>query len=154
MKIEWVIIAEGFGAGGNGAITAIGIDQVLIIASRLPANTKRAVLAHLVADDSITDKELTLAVMVLAPSGQVLAAQTAPVKIGAPQWPDIPITFNIFTDIPMQLTEYGTYVVDVKVTAPDGDSIEHRAEFYVCEPPGAKAHPTPELPSTSELGNS
>lgn len=135
MKIEWVLIAEGFGVGGNGAITAIGIDQVLIIAPSLPATTKRAVLVHLIADDSVADKDLTLAVKVSTPSGQVLAAQTTPAKIGAPQWPDIPLTFNIFIDVPMQLTEYGTYVVDVKVTCPDGNVVEHQAEFYVCEPP-------------------
>jgi len=140
VKIEWVLIAEGFGVGGNGAITAIGIDQVLIIAPSLPAAIKRAILVHLTADDNtMTDKELTLAVKVITPSGQVLAAQTIPGKVTPPQWPDIPLTFNIFIDVPMQLTEYGTYVVDVKVTPPDGGRIEHQTEFYVCEPPDAKA---------------
>lgn len=136
MKVEWVIIAEGLGTAGNGAITAIGINQVLIIASTLPINTKRAIMVHLVDDDdSLADKELGLGVKVLSPSGKILVAQTAPARTGKPQWPDIPVTFDIFTEIGLLLAEYGTYVVDVEVTLPDGTGTQAQANFYVRKPP-------------------
>jgi hypothetical protein len=135
VKIEWIIIAEGIGSASNGAITAIGLNQVLIVAPSLPVTTKRAVMVHLVLDDdSLTNVELGLAIKVLSPSGQVLAAQTAPAIVGTPQWADLPITYDIFSEFPMRLSEYGTYVVNVEITRPDGSSTKGQANFYVREP--------------------
>lgn len=145
MKIEWMIIAEGFATNGSGAITAIGVDQIMIITPILPITTKRAVMVHVVADDeSFADKELGLAIKVLSPSGQVLAAQTAPAKAGPRQWADIPVTFDIFTEFPLRLTEFGTYVVDIEVSHPDGMRVQGQTDFYVREPLDAEGNvPTP-----------
>jgi hypothetical protein len=135
MKIEWIILAEGFGSASNGAVTAIGVNQNLIVTPNLPVMTKRAIMVHLGADDgSFTDSELGLAVKVLSPSGEVVAAQTSSMKTGAPPWPDLPVTFDVFAEFPMRLAEYGTYVTDVGITAPDGTPAKAQASFYVRAP--------------------
>jgi hypothetical protein len=135
MRIEWIILAEGLGSASNGAVTAIGVNQNLIVAPSLPVMTKRAIMVHLTADDDrFTNAELGLAIKVLSPSGQVVAAQTSSAKTGAPPWPDLPATFDVFAEFPMRLAEYGAYVTDIEVTAPDGAQAQAQASFYVRAP--------------------
>jgi hypothetical protein len=137
MKIEWLILAEGLGTAANGAVTAIGVNQNLVVTPTLPVMTKRAVLAHLAAeDDTLANTELGVSTKVLGPAGQVLAAQTASAKTGTPLWTDLPITFDLFAEFPLRLADYGTYVVEVEVTGPDGSAAKSRANFYVREPVG------------------
>jgi hypothetical protein len=135
MKIEWIFLAEGFGTAANGVVTAIGVNQNLIVAPALPITTKRAVLAHLVAEEgTLANAELGVSAKVLGPTGQVIAAQTAPATIGSPLWPDLPITFDLFAEFPLRLADYGTYVVEVEVTRPDGSTAKGHANFYVTKP--------------------
>lgn len=135
MKIEWTILAEGLGTSANGAVTAIGLNQNLIVTPTLPVMTKRAVLAHLIAeDDGLTNSELGISVRVLSPVGQVLAAQTGAGIIGIPPWPDLPAAFDLFAEFPLRLADYGNYVVEVDVTGADGISMKGQASFYVRSP--------------------
>jgi hypothetical protein len=135
MKIEWTILAEGLGTAANGAVTAIGLNQNLILTPTLPVMTKRAVLAHLTAEDgALAEAELGIAVRVLSPVGQVLAALTTLGKVGPQPWPDLPVSFDLYTELPLRLTDYGTYVVEVDVTGPEGASAKSQTNFYVRGP--------------------
>ena len=135
MRIEWVILAEGFGMASSGALTAIGLNQNLIIATTLPTMAKRAVLAHVTAGDgSLADSELGVAIEVIAPSGQRLVNQTGVAKAGPPLWPDLPVSVDIFTEFPVDLHEYGTYSIAVKITGPDGTEATGEVSFHVHAP--------------------
>jgi hypothetical protein len=135
MKIEWVILAEGFGSASNGAVTAIGVNQNLIIAPSLPVTTKRGIMVHLVADDdSLADAELELAVSILNPSGKTLVAQASSMRTAVPQWPDLPVTFDIFAEFPLRLSEYGSYTIDISVSAPHGEQATGTTSLHVRPP--------------------
>jgi hypothetical protein len=135
MKIEWIIIAEGLGSASNGAMTVIGINQNLVVTQSAPVITKRAVIAHLVTHDgSLADKELGVSIKVLAPAGQVLAAQTVPAKTGTPLWADMQVTFDIFAEFPLRLPDYGDYTFAVEVTGPSGETVTGQTYLYVRKP--------------------
>lgn len=135
MKIEWAILAEGIGTASNGAVTVIGANQNLIVSPTLPVSAKRAVMVHLTADeDDLTGVDLRVALSVMSPSGAVLAEQAGSAETGEPQWPDLPVTFDIFTEFSMQLTEYGPHVVNVTVERQNGENVASKVNLYVYEP--------------------
>jgi hypothetical protein len=135
VKIEWIILAEGLGTASNGAVTAIGVNQNMIAIPSLPATTKRAVMAHVTADDgTLAGFELGVSITVLGPSGQALVTQTGIAKGGTPLWPDLPVSVDIFTEFHVPLQEYGTHVVQVRISALDGDEEMGDVNFYVFAP--------------------
>ena len=135
MKIEWIILAEGLGTASNGAVTAIGVNQNLIVTPSLPATTKRAILAHVTADEgTLAGFEFGVSITVLGPSGQAIVTQTGMAKAGTPLRPDLPVSVDVFTEFPVTLQEYGTHVVQVRVSALDGAEEMGGVNFYVLAP--------------------
>ena len=136
MKMEWILLAEGLGQDAKGAITAIGLNQNILAAPSLPATTKRAVVAHLVADDEPleTGDKITLRFSVTSPSGQVVAAQTAQATVGPVLWPDLPAISDLPVDMVLTFNEYGTHRFEVAVQTTGGEELEGQIDFYVVAP--------------------
>ena len=135
MKLEWIILAEGFGTASNGAVTAIGINQEVIITPSLPATTKRGVFAHFVdSSGSIAGQELEVTLTVTDPGGKTILTQTAPARMNAnPPWPELAKGIDVFLEIPLRLSEYGAYEISLSLKLPDGETIVGRVRFYVKE---------------------
>lgn len=133
MKLEWIVLAEGFGIASNGAVTAIGINQQVIIAPSLPTTTKRGVMAHFIdARPDIAGQELEVTITVSDPSGKPILANTVPARMSpVPQWPGIPPGIDIFLEIPLRVSEHGAYEIALSLKLPEGEPITGRIPFYV-----------------------
>lgn len=137
MKLDWIILAEGFGTSANGAVTVIGINQQVIIAPSLPTTTKRGVLAHF-SDSSgtLAGQELDVTISVNDPNGKPLITQTAPARMTPElQWPELPTGLDIYLEIPLRLSEYGSYEISLSLKQPGADPITGVVPFYVKKPP-------------------
>jgi len=136
MKLEWIILAEGFGTASNGAVTAIGINQHIIVSPTLPMTTKRGVLAHFIdAEPDIAGKELEVSLTVSDPNGKAILANTLPARLSpVPQWPGIPPGVDFFLEIPLRLSEYGAYEITFSVQLPEAEPVSGRVPFYVQGP--------------------
>jgi hypothetical protein len=133
-----MIIAEGFGTASNGAVTAIGVNQRIIVAPELPANSKRGVMAHFTeVESNLGGQDLEVSITVSDPSGKAIVANIAPARLSQlPQWPDVPPGVDIFLDIPLRLSEYGAYEIKLSVKlANTGDAISGYVFFYVQRTP-------------------
>jgi hypothetical protein len=119
MKLDWLIMAEGIGQDAAGVLTLIGINQNVLVTSALPAVTKRALVAH-VLDDGSTLSEgavLTAVFSATSPSGDVLASLEGKATVGRRRLSDHPVTLDLPAEVPLQITEYGTYMLGVRVSA-------------------------------------
>lgn len=137
MKIEWLILAEGLGQDSKGAITAIGLNQNVLIAPTFPSTTKRAVVAHLVYDikDLKPGDKLNLYFSATSPSGKVVAAQSAQAAVGEPKWSDLPATADMPAEMLLTLHEYGTHRIEVSVQSSDNEEATTAGlDFYVVKP--------------------
>jgi hypothetical protein len=139
MKLQWIIIAEGFGTASNGAVTAIGINQHIVISPTLPVTTKRGVLAHFIdADLNISDKEIEVSLTVSDPDGKPILANTVPARISpVPQWQGISPGVDFFLEIPLRISRYGSYEIILSIQLPGDEPIIGRVPFYVEETPPA-----------------
>jgi hypothetical protein len=146
VKIEWVLLAEGLGQDAKGAITALGLNQNILAAPSLPSTTKRAVIAHLAADDEPleTGDKITLRFSVTSPSGQVIAAQTAQATVGTVPWPDLPVTSDLPVEMLLTFNEYGTHRFEVAVQTTGGEELKGQIDFYVVTPAQSMAGGTEE----------
>ena len=142
MKLEWVILAEGLGQDSKGAVTAIGLNQNILISPTLPASTKRAVLAHFVEDGTSLSagQQFTFRISFISPSGKVISAQTGSAPLIVPPWADLPIAIDMPAEMMLNCSEYGTHRIEVSMELPDGDEIKGHVDFYVRE----KAPPIPQ----------
>jgi hypothetical protein len=136
VKIEWILLAEGLGQDAKGAITAIGLNQNILAAPTLPATTKRAVVAHLVAGEGTLSPgdNITLRFNVSSPDGQVIAAQTAQAAIGPRPWPDLPFTLDFPVELVLTFHQYGAHKFELGARALEGPEIREQLDFYVVEP--------------------
>lgn len=137
MNLDWIILAEGFGTASNGAVTAIGINQPVVIAPVLPITTKRGVMAHFVdVKSELAGQELEVTLTVSDAAGNAILAQTAPARMNSvQQWPDLPNGLDIFLEVPLRLPRHGAYEIALSVRLPEGESVTGRVPFYVREPP-------------------
>lgn len=138
MRLEWILMAEGFGSSSIGAVTVIGVNQNLFITSNLPAITKRGVLAHFVADAAeaarLTGKEITLSAQVIDPSGEVIMAATVGGAFPPQPLPDLPGGLDINTEFPLRINSYGIYEIRISTRPPEGDEITGSTYLHVREP--------------------
>ena len=141
MKIEWILLAEGLGQDAKGALTAIGLNQNVLATPSLPATTKRAVVARLVAGDGTLNSgdKVSLRFSVSDPAGQVIAAQTMQGAIGSCPWPDLPLSTDLPIELVLTFQHYGTHKFEVAVQASDGTEVKDHLDFYVLPP--LKAEP-------------
>jgi hypothetical protein len=138
VNLDWIILAEGFGTASNGAVTAIGVNQQVIITPSLPITTKRGVLAHFVDSNGTVagGRELEVTLTVTDPSGKTLLTQTAPVRTNADRpWPELPSGVDVVLEIPLRLSEYGSYEISLSLKPPSGEPIRGHVPFYVKEAP-------------------
>lgn len=137
MKLEWIILAEGFGTASNGAITAIGVNQGVIITPSLPVTTKRGIMAHFTEPPTeLAEGDTDVTLTVSGPGGAPILTQTAPVKFNpVPQWPGLPASVDIFLEIPIRAIEYGTYEIAISLKAPESDLVTGKVAFHVQRPP-------------------
>jgi hypothetical protein len=137
MRVEWIIIAEGFGTNSNGAVTAIGINQRVVIAPTLPTTTKRGVIAHFSSDSHVEiDREFEVSLNVADPAGDLIVAMTSPAKFSPIQkWPGVPEGIDIFLEIPLRLATPGEYRVSLSLTPPGEERITGHVPLYVIQGP-------------------
>jgi hypothetical protein len=139
VKLDWVIVAEGLGTDAKGAVTAIGVDQAVLIAPEVPTTTKRAIIARLVEDEETaltagTTIQFSLAIR--SPSGKVLSAQSGGATIGAKLFPELPGSVVIPAEVGIAANEYGTYDIEVTASAPGMDEVSGTVPLYVVPPRG------------------
>lgn len=142
MRVEWVILAEGLGQDSKGAITAIGLNQNVLVAPSFPVSTKRAVVAHLVDYQQhlkVGDK-INLRFSATSPSGKVIAAQSVQAAIGQPPpWPDLPANADMPAEMILTFYEYGTHRIEVSVQSTGvEEEITGGLDFYVVKPSDLK----------------
>jgi hypothetical protein len=63
-----------------------------------------------------------------------LATQTGTAKAGISLWSDLPASVDIFTEFPVLLQEYGTHVIAVKITGPDGTEEKGQTSLHPRQP--------------------
>jgi hypothetical protein len=136
MKIEWILLAEGLGQDAKGAITAIGLNQNVLVAQTLPASTKRAIVAHLIACEGTPSPgdAISLRFGVSNPDGQVIAAQTAQAIVGPSLWPDLHPGLDFPVELVLTFHQYGVHKFELAVQAPEGPEIKKQLDFYVVRP--------------------
>lgn len=136
MKLDWMLLAEGFGQDSKGAITAIGLNQSVLLASSLPTTTKRAVLVHLVdEEDSLKPGgKLHFSFAVHSPSGRVLLAQSGQLVVGGKIWKDLPASVDIPAEFTFTAYEYGAHRIMAQIQHEDIDSVECSVPLYVRKP--------------------
>jgi hypothetical protein len=139
VKLEWLLIAEGFGRDAKQAITAIGINQNVQIAQSLPVVTKRGVFAHLTDEEGRLKEGDTISVslQVKSPSGRTIIGQTSEGPVGPPPWPDLPVGVDIVAEVGLRLPEFGRYSFELTLTHVDSvgsaKSVESEVVFHVKE---------------------
>lgn len=133
MKIEWVLLADGIGQDSRGAVTAIGLNQNVLSLRSLPEVAKRAVIAHIVEDPGVlkVGDKFNVLFRVVAPSGEVVIAQSGQITIGNMQWPDLPVSSDLPAELVWNVSEYGTYRFEVVVLLGGGPEVSGHADFYV-----------------------
>src|SRR6266498_1458928 len=148
MNLEWILMAEGFGSGANGALTAIAVNQNVLTAETLPTTTKRGFLAHFVLDSSETEDlaalEITVSVQVVDPSGEIIIGTSVPAKLpGASPWPDLPVGVDVVVELPLRIREYGTHEIRISTQTPGSEKLQGSQYLYVREPLVAAGSQTP-----------
>jgi hypothetical protein len=143
MKLEWVILAEGLGQDSKGAVTAIGLNQNVLITPTVPASTKRAIMAHFVEDgDAVkTGDKMTFRVTFVSPSGKIINALTSPATLAPMPWSDLPISIDMPAEMVLACVEYGTYTINAEVELPTGETMSGNVKFYVREAPDKAVAP-------------
>ena len=136
MKVEWVALADGVGQDARGAVTAIALSQNVFPTPTLPAVTKRAVVIHITAEPGALKPGDSFGVTfnVCDPHGKVINAQSGQVVVGPTAWPDLPVVADVPAEMMVNVTEYGTYRIEVTIRPNVGEEIVRSVEFYVKEP--------------------
>lgn len=138
MELEWILLAEGFGTNSVGAVTAISINQNVIVAEALPTLSKRAILAHFVGREDeraeLVDGEVTVTVQAVGPSGAIVVAQTVGGRFPPPTWPDLPRGLDVTVELQLRLTEYGRHEIRISASTADQKMSGHTS-LWVMQPP-------------------
>jgi hypothetical protein len=138
MELEWILLAEGFGTNGVGAVTAISINQNVVVAAALPAPAKRVILAHFVSTDAdqhdLDNAEVTVTAQAVSPSGAIVFAHTAGGRFPPPTWPDLPRGLDVAVELQLRLTEYGRHEIRVSAVAANRE-MSGSTYLFVKEPP-------------------
>ncbi len=131
-----MLLAEGFGQDAKGAVTAIGLNQSILVTPSLPASTKRAVLVHLVDEEgSVRPRgKLHFSFAVHSPSGRVLLAQSGQLAVGEKVWKDLPASVDIPAEFTFTAYEYGVHRIVAQIQYDDADSVECSVPLYVHKP--------------------
>jgi hypothetical protein len=131
-----MLLAEGFGQDAKGAVTAIGVNQSVVIAKSLPTTTKRAVLVHLSDEEGSLKPggKMHFSFSVQSPSGRVLLAQSGQLAAGERPWPDLPATVDIPAEFTVTTYEYGAHRITAQIQCDGGENIECSVPLYVHEP--------------------
>jgi hypothetical protein len=136
MKLEWMLLAEGLGQDSRGAVTAIGLNQNVLLTPTLPVQTKRAIVLHLVDDQSAikSGDKLVLRVSFVSPSGKVINAITSQANLTPGPWLDLPFTIDVPAEMMLLCSEYGTYEINAEVELSAEETIGSQVALYVREP--------------------
>jgi len=141
VKLEWVFLAEGFGRDAKQAITAIGVNQNVHPVQELPATSKRGLFAHISdAEGRLREGDtLSVTLEIKNPSRRTISAQTAELPLGAPTWPDLPLSVDIVTEAAIRFEEFGAYLFSVTLTHVGKDerseSVTGEVELHVKKQP-------------------
>lgn len=133
MRIEWGLLAEGIGQDSRGVVTAIGINQNVVLGQTLPAVTKRAFIIHIVGDDLPDEIDVQFSFDLISPEGEIrnLASGTMQGAGGKP-FQDLPASFDIPGQFLLELPSLGTYQIRATVVGlSDGAELQHSTELYV-----------------------
>ncbi|WP_131740354.1 hypothetical protein [Actinomadura roseirufa] len=136
MKLEWLILAEGVAQDADGALTAVGLNQNILISSILPTVTKRAIIAHL--SGLQPGEELSFRFRVESPSGEVIAANAGRANLdGIPPWADqgVEATFDIPAELQLEVRELGKHRFVVSMDSSTGQHAEADVPLYVIKQP-------------------
>ena len=133
MKLEWAFLAEGVGRDSRGVITVIGLNQNVLIPLELPTKTTRVMILHLT--DVEPEQTLGFTMKVTDPAGEPLAIHGGEMKIGQPQFPDLPIAADIPVDLVISAASYGTYTVEVEFKEPGGETQSISEQLFVMRSP-------------------
>jgi hypothetical protein len=141
MHLEWILLAEGAGTNAVGSVTAISINSNVLATPTVPVSTKRVVVMHFVGEPGesagLADRDITVTVRVVSPSGDAILAHSATGKFIAPTWPELPSGLDITVELPLRITEYGVHDIVVSAQASDATTMEGRTRLYVMKPRSA-----------------
>lgn len=139
MKLEWVLLAEGLGQDSRGAVTAIGINQNVLVVQKLPATTKRAIIAHIIDEDNSLNSgdKLSFRFRVISPSGETVSTQGGQILLGERLHPDFPLAVDMPVEVIFDVAEYGRYRLTMALNLPDGEQLTGEALLYVKEAPSS-----------------
>jgi hypothetical protein len=135
MKLEWMLLAEGLGQDARGAVTAIGINQNVLVVQKLPITTKRAIIAHIEDEDNLfaTGDKLGFRFRVISPSDDTISTQSGQVLLAERPHSDLPFTIDFPVEIVFDVAEYGPYRLTMTINLPDGEQVAGQVILYVKE---------------------
>lgn len=133
MNIDWLILAEGHTFDSRGAITAVGLNQDVLIPERLPATPHGVILARISGDDLTTAETLHFKLVVLAPDGGVVFAQNGQAPVATPPL-EVPPKINVAMDYQLTVTDYGEHIIKLSVYSEKGGEDEAQAPLWVVKP--------------------
>lgn len=134
MRIAWILLAEGLGVDASGALTAIGLNRNVLLASALPTTTKRAVVTRVEDIDLPNGTTIQASYSVVSPSGQVLMAQSASLVAGGVRFRDVPGALDLPGEFALTPTEYGPHVVRIELRTDQEEPLTAQVLLYVIEP--------------------
>jgi hypothetical protein len=138
VKISWLILAEGLATDAKGAYTLVGINQNILFTPTVPAQTKRAIIAHLTGTNEDAEqkmKEASFTFSVLSPSNVTLSATSGQAVGTAFPFPELPATVDIAANFMVPISEFGEYQICLEVRFGDGEVAKAAESLYVMRPP-------------------
>jgi hypothetical protein len=133
VRLDWLVLAEGLGQDASGRLTAIGLNQNVLIAPTLPLITKRAVIAHFIDEENELSHgdRVTASFTPTSPSGEVLGAQETEATIGRRTHLDLPASMDFPMEFFLNIREYGRHCLGVELALPNGKKLTGEVYLYV-----------------------
>lgn len=135
MKLEWIILAEGFGTDAEGSPTAIGLNKNIFYASDFPARTKRGVMVYLTHSDFSKSISCAVTFKVAGPEGELLSSHTQQARFDPPPHFDFPFGVSISAEIELEIPFPGTheFSVEIKPMSRELDLISASVDLHVID---------------------
>lgn len=138
LRVEWFGLSEGAATDARGSTTLVAFNPEFLAVSEFPA-TLAPVLVFVAEDDDEPEPTLrpgmalTVRVEVSGPEGEGLFLAQNPMLIGEKRIPSLPSRINVIAQVPIPVSQPGTYTAHVGVVGPEGLDVRASRAFFVLD---------------------